>query len=135
MKAGELSMVQYCVEHGGFRVLPLDTCEALARQMYLEASDGCTGAGEVLHWVVVGHAKSESDAFVMLKEMRRMVKGGADSGQRTADSGQRTADSDGAGGTPAVRPGDGVGETPAVRGGAGGLPQTGSPHYTGGDDE
>ena len=68
MKAGDLFMVQFCGEHGSFRVLPLRTCEDLAQV------DMDKGLGH--GWAVVGHASTEAEAHGMMKQMQE--KGAAD---------------------------------------------------------
>ncbi len=64
MKAADLFMVQYCAEHGGFRVLPLRTCVDLASQsMGAEAPP--------LHWLVVGYASEEDAAYTKMNRLKK----------------------------------------------------------------
>ena len=73
MKAADLSMIQHCAEHGSFRVLPLRTCEDLARLDMDRA---------VVHsWATIGHASTDAEANgkmkaakLALKESRRISK-------------------------------------------------------------
>lgn len=66
MKAGDLFMVQYCADHGSFRVLPLHTCEDLAR---LDMQ-----AGVVHPWVIVDRSPSESGANEKMKDLKARRK-------------------------------------------------------------
>ena len=63
MKAGDLFMVQFCAEHGSFRVMPLRSCVDLAR---LDMAKGCTHS-----WVVVGYAAVEGDAYAKMQSMKK----------------------------------------------------------------
>lgn len=65
MKAGDLFMIQYCADHGSFRVLPLRTCEDLAR---LDMDKGDPHA-----WVVIGHASNEGDALEKMKAIKANI--------------------------------------------------------------
>ncbi len=68
MKAGDLFMIQHCAEHGSFRVLPLRTCEDLAR---LDMEKG------VPHpWAIIGHASTEADAHAKMKKIKHEGGGG-----------------------------------------------------------
>lgn len=63
MKASDLFMVQFCAEHGSFRILPLRTCEDLA---------GVDMRQDRPHsWVVVDHAATEGAAYARMKAIRQ----------------------------------------------------------------
>lgn len=66
MKAGDLFMVQHCAAHGSFRVLPLRTCEDLAR-LDMEK-------GQPHPWVVVGHASAEADGHSKMQGMKAKLR-------------------------------------------------------------
>jgi hypothetical protein len=66
VKAGDLFMVQHCAEHGSFRVLPLRTCEDLAR---LDLEKGAAHS-----WVTLDHAADESDAYAKMKAYKANLR-------------------------------------------------------------
>lgn len=67
MKAGELNVVEFCAEHGSFRVLPFQTAVDLARQALFEQ-------GGVHGWTIVGWSASHGSAKKMVQGMRADFK-------------------------------------------------------------
>ena len=66
MKAGEVSIVQYDVVHGGMRIMPLCTVAEIGR---LE-----TLSGEKHEWIVVGYATDERKAFENMQGFKNKMK-------------------------------------------------------------
>lgn len=66
MKAGDVSIVQYDTEYGGFRVLPLRSVADIGR---MEAA-----RGERHSWIVVGYAGDEAQAYAKLEQIRAHMK-------------------------------------------------------------
>lgn len=66
MKAGEISVVQYDVVHGGLRVMPLCSAAEIAHMQVL--------AGERPEWVVLGYATEEGKAHEQMQAIKREMK-------------------------------------------------------------
>jgi len=69
MKAGEVSVVQYDTEHGGLRVLPLQSVTDIARMEVLRNNPH--------GWVCVGYATEESKAQGQMAELKERMKAAA----------------------------------------------------------
>ena len=66
MKAGEVSVVQYDVAHGGMRVMPLCSVAEIGRLEVL--------AGESPSWVVVGFAADAGMAHERMQALKAELK-------------------------------------------------------------